>query len=93
MKIAEVMGAFARSPLLSRMEKRRVGALQIVAVEGAGLEECAGWGAPCPDVPAHLAALETPQRAGLCTVRAWNGVHVVAWHDAARVWVCEEVAR
>lgn len=91
MKIATVMGAFTRSPLLVKIEKRREADLRILALTGDDLAECATWGTAC-EPPDHLAPLRAPCLAGLCTVRTWQEAHVVAWADGQHAWICE-VAR
>jgi hypothetical protein len=91
MKIAHVMAAFQRSPLLATMKKTKAHGMEVIALAGDDLTECATWGTPCDALPDHLAPLRASRLAGLCTVRAWQEAHVVAWADGQHAWVCEAV--
>lgn len=93
LSIGTIMRAFStmHGPLLSRVERARLGEIRVVALEGDGLAECQTWGAPVSVLPPHLRCLRSAVDGGACTVRAWEGVHIAAWEDA--VWFCEEVER
>lgn len=91
--IGTIMRAFStmHGPLLSRVERARLGGIRVISFEGDGLAECATWGAQVDSIPHHLACLRSAVDGGACTLRAWEGVHIAVWEDC--VWFCEEVPR